>query len=134
MSDRIVIGTRGSALARWQAEHVAAALRQAHPGLAVDITIIVTEGDRRQEDLLAGGHGDPPTVPINSVGKAVWVEEIERALLERRVDLAVHSLKDLPAALAPGLVLAAIPPRADPRDALVSRGGGALAALPAGAR
>jgi hydroxymethylbilane synthase len=121
--NRMVIGTRGSALARWQAEHVAAALRDAHPGLVVDITIIVTEGDRRPEGSLA-----------DQGGKGVWVEEIERALLERRVDLAVHSLKDLPAALAPGLVLAAIPARADPRDALVSRTGVALAALPAGAR
>lgn len=140
MSDaRLVIGTRGSALARWQAEHVAAALRQAHPGLTVDITIIVTEGDRRPDGPLvesapgqsaaaADGH------PITRIGKGLWVEEIERALLERRVDLAVHSLKDVPAALAPGLVLAAIPPRADPRDALVSRSGAAVSALPAGAR
>src|SRR3954451_24957907 len=103
----MVIGTRGSALARWQADHVAAALRRAHPGLTVDITIIVTEGDRRPEGAL-----------VDQGGKGLWVEEIERALTERRVDLAVHSLKDLPAALAPGLVLAAIPPRADPRDAL----------------
>jgi hydroxymethylbilane synthase len=120
---RVVIGTRGSPLARWQADHVAAALVGAHPGLSVEITVIVTEGDRRPEGLLVD-HG----------GKGLWVEEIERALLERRVDLAVHSLKDLPAGLAAGLVLAAIPPRADPRDALVSRGGSPLAALPAGAR
>jgi hydroxymethylbilane synthase len=120
---RLVIGTRGSALARWQADHVSAALRQAHPGLTVDITIIVTEGDRRSEGLLA-----------DQGGKALWVEEIERALLERRVDLAVHSLKDVPAELAPGLVLAAIPERADARDALVSRTGAAINGLPAGAR
>jgi hydroxymethylbilane synthase len=128
---RVVIGTRGSALARWQADHVAEALRQAHPGLVVDITIIVTEGDRRSERPLErqGGGG-----ARHQEGKGLWVEEIENALLEKRVDLAVHSLKDVPGELAPGLVLAAIPPRADPRDALVSRDGLPLAALPAGAR
>jgi hydroxymethylbilane synthase len=119
----LVIGTRGSALARWQAEHIAATLRAAHPGLEVTLTIIVTEGDRFQ----AG-----PLVEVG--GKAVWVKEIEAALLARQVDLAVHSLKDVPAELAPGLVLGAIPRRADPRDALVSRAGVALDALPAGSR
>jgi hydroxymethylbilane synthase len=123
MSDRVVIGTRGSALARWQAEHIAAALRQRNPELVVELSIIVTEGDRQQVGPLVD-HG----------GKAVWVEEIESALTERRVDLAVHSLKDVPAALAPGLVLVAIPPRADPRDALISRNGATLEALPSGAR
>jgi hydroxymethylbilane synthase len=120
---RVIIGTRGSALARWQADHIAAALRAAHPDLEVSLEIIVTEGDRRSAGLLA-----------DQGGKALWVEEIENALSERRVDLAVHSLKDVPAALASGLVLAAIPPRADPRDALVSRAGVALGALPVGAR
>jgi hydroxymethylbilane synthase len=136
VSGRVVIGTRGSALARWQAEHIAAALRAAHPGLTVDITIIVTEGDRRSERLGDRPEPEAPaaTGPQARVGKGLWVEEIENALLEKRVDLAVHSLKDVPAALAPGLVLAAIPPRADPRDALVSRAGVTLAALPAGAR
>jgi hydroxymethylbilane synthase len=123
VSERIVIGTRGSALARWQADHVAATLRAAHPGLVVEQEIIVTEGDRRSQGLLA-----------DFGGKGLWVDEIERALTERRVDLAVHSLKDVPAALAAGLGIAAIPPRADPRDALVSRTGGALGDLPAGAR
>jgi hydroxymethylbilane synthase len=120
---RIVIGTRGSALARWQADHISQTLRQAHPGLVVEQEIIVTEGDRRSAGLLA-----------DQGGKGLWVEEIERALVEGRVDLAVHSLKDVPAALAPGLGIVAIPPRADPRDALVSRSGATLAALPAGAR
>jgi hydroxymethylbilane synthase len=123
VSERIVIGTRGSALARWQADHIAATLREAHPGLVVEQEIIVTEGDRRSQGLLAD-YG----------GKGLWVDEIERALTERRVDLAVHSLKDVPAGLAAGLGIVAIPTRADPRDALVSRGGGTLAALPAGAR
>jgi hydroxymethylbilane synthase len=120
---KLVIGTRGSALARWQSEHIAAALRAAHPGLEVTLSIIVTEGDRFQ------------TGPLIEVGgKGVWVKDIEVALAEGRVDLAVHSLKDVPAELAPGLALIAIPPRADARDALVSRTGADLAGLPAGAR
>jgi hydroxymethylbilane synthase len=123
MNERIVIGTRGSALARWQADHIAAELRRLHPGLTVEQEIIVTEGDRRSAGLLA-----------DQGGKGLWVEEIERALTERRVDLAVHSLKDVPAALAPGLGIVAIPPRADPRDALVTRSGRGLRDLPAGAR
>ena len=87
------------------------------------LEIIVTEGDRFQ------------TGPLIEVGgKGVWVKDIEVALAEGRVDLAVHSLKDVPAELAPGLALVAIPPRADARDALVSRTGADLAALPAGAR
>jgi hydroxymethylbilane synthase len=122
-TNRLVIGTRGSALARWQAEHIAAALRAANPGLEVVLSIIVTEGDRFQ----AG-----PVVEVG--GKAVWVKEIEVALATRTVDLAVHSLKDVPVELAPGLGLVAIPPRADPRDALITRTGQGLAALPAGAR
>jgi hydroxymethylbilane synthase len=121
--DRVVIGTRGSALALWQAEHVAVLLRAAHPGLRVERSIIVTTGDRT------------PQGPVwQAGGKAVWVKELEAALLAGEVDLAVHSLKDVPAELASGLVLAAIPPRADARDALVSREGVTLAALPADAR
>jgi len=121
--DRVVIGTRGSALALWQADHVAALLHAAHPGLVVERSIIVTTGDRT------------PQGPLwEAGGKAVWVKEIETALLAGEVDLAVHSLKDVPAELAPGLVLAAIPARADVRDALVSRDGATLAALPADAR
>ena len=120
---KLVIGTRGSALARWQAEHIKSRLEAAHPGLEVSLSIIVTEGDRFQ----AG-----PVLDVG--GKAVWVKDIEVALAERRVDLAVHSLKDVPAELAPGLALVAIPPRADPRDALVSRSGSTLAELPVKAR
>ena len=120
---KLVIGTRGSALARWQSEHIADALRAAHPGLEVSLTIIVTEGDRFQSG---------PLVEVG--GKAVWVKEIEVALAEGQVDLAVHSLKDVPAELAQGLALVAIPTRADPRDALVSRTGADLAGLAPGAR
>ena len=120
---RVVIGTRGSALALWQADHVSARLKAAHPGLVVERTVIVTTGDRT------------PQGPLwQAGGKGVWVKEIEEALLAGTIDLAVHSLKDVPAELAPGLVLAAIPERADNRDALVSRHGSSLASLPAGAR
>jgi len=120
---RVVIGTRGSALALWQADHVADRLRAAHPGLVVERTIVVTTGDRTSEGPL-----------WQAGGKGVWVKEIEEALLQGAIDLAVHSLKDVPAELAEGLVLAAIPDRADNRDALVSRDGARLADLPAGAR
>jgi hydroxymethylbilane synthase len=119
---KLVIGTRGSALARWQAEHVAAELRRLHPGLVVELSIIVTEGDRFRSG------------PLPLAGKGLWVKDLERALLDGSVDLAVHSLKDVPAELAPGLSLAAFPSRADPRDAVVSRGGEPLFALPSGAR
>ena len=121
--DRVVIGTRGSALALWQADHVASLLRAARPDLVVERTIIVTTGDRT------------PQGPLwEAGGKGVWVKEIESALLASEIDLAVHSLKDVPAELASGRALAAIPARADVRDALVSRDGAALADLPIGAR
>jgi hydroxymethylbilane synthase len=119
---KIVIGTRGSALARWQAAHVARELQAAHPGLVIEEHILVTEGDRKQTG---------PVIDLG--GKGVWVKEIEDALLAGTIDLAVHSLKDVPSELAKGLALVAIPKRADPRDALVSRSGAGLAALPAGA-
>ena len=119
---KIVIGTRGSALARWQAAHVARTLEAAHPGLVIEERILVTEGDRVQTG---------PVIDLG--GKGVWVKEIEDALLAGTIDLAVHSLKDVPAALAPGLALVAILERADPRDALISRAGAGLASLPPGA-
>lgn len=122
-SQRIVIGTRGSALARWQANHVAEALRRALPGLETPIQIIVTEGDRFQSGPV-----------IERGGKGVWVKEIEAALLSGAIDLAVHSLKDVPSSLPEGLTLAAIPPRADARDVLVSREGHLLRELPPGSR
>ena len=119
----IVIGTRGSALARWQAGEVARLLRAAHPGLEVSEKILVTVGDRVQTG---------PVIDLG--GKGVWVKEIEDALTAGDVDLAVHSMKDVPAELAPGLAIVAVPTRADPRDAIVSRAGGKLADLPAGSR
>ena len=119
----IIIGTRGSALARWQAGEVGRLLVAAHPGLEVRERIIVTAGDRGQ----AG-----PAVPLE--GKGAWVEEIEAALLAHEIDVAVHSLKDVPAALAAGLAIVAVPTRADPRDAIVSRTGAGIDALPSGSR
>ncbi len=117
----IRIGSRGSALALWQANHVAEALRGA--GREVSIEIIRTTGDRLQ------------SVSFAEVGtKGMFTKEIEEALAEERIDLAVHSLKDLPTVLDPAFALAAIPPRADPSDALVSRDYTGFAALPAGAR
>ncbi len=120
---RIVIGTRGSLLARWQAAHVAQALRAAHGGLEIEEKIIVTEGDR----LTSG--------PLwNAGGKGLWVKEIEAALLAGEIDVAVHSLKDVPGELAAGLALVAVPARADVRDAVVSRAGCGLDGLPRSAR
>ena len=117
----IRIGSRGSELALWQARHVAAQLRAA--GHTVEIEVIRTTGDRLQG------------VAFNKVGtKGMFTKEIEEALLDGRVDLAVHSLKDLPTELAPEFTLAAIPPRADPRDAFVSDRYASFAELPHGAR
>ena len=121
--NRIVIGTRGSLLARWQAAFVANALRSVHADLVVDEKIIVTEGDR-----LSSG-------PLwNAGGKGLWVKEIEASLLAGEIDLAVHSMKDVPGELAAGLALAAVPLRADVRDAVVSRSGQGLDGLPKSAR
>jgi hydroxymethylbilane synthase len=117
---KIRIGTRGSPLALAQAGSVAVALREV--GARVEIVSIRTEGDQRLEARLA-----------DVGGKGLFVREIERALLARRVDLAVHSLKDLPADTPDGLALAAFPPREDPGDVLVTRTDARLADLPAGA-
>ena len=119
----IVIGTRGSKLAVRQTGIIVAALEKADPDLRTAVRQVRTEGDRR------------PTVSLAEIGgQGVFVKELEAALTRRDIDLAVHSLKDVPADVAPGLTLAAFPERADPRDALVTRGGATLASLPAGAR
>jgi hydroxymethylbilane synthase len=123
VTDRVRIGTRGSQLALRQAEEVAAGLRRAWPGLRVELVSIRTSGDR-----LATAH-------LAAVGgKGLFVKEIDDALREGRVDLAVHSLKDLPAERPSGLVLAAFPPREDPRDVLVASTATRIASLPRGAR
>jgi hydroxymethylbilane synthase len=115
------IGTRGSALARWQAEHVRELL-EAHQCRS-EIEIITTSGDRGQRTPTAG-----------VTGKALFTKEIEDALLAGAIDLAVHSLKDMSIVMPEGLVLAAVPAREDPRDAVVNRDGKDFDALVAGAR
>jgi hydroxymethylbilane synthase len=123
MGKTLRIGTRGSPLALWQAEHIKALLERHHSGLRCTLTRIVTEGDKILEVSLA-----------RFGGKGLFVKAIEDALLRKEVDLAVHSMKDLPSDLPPGLTLGAIPPREDPRDALVCREMGlGLADLPPGA-
>ena len=117
------IATRKSALALWQAEHVAVLLRAAHPGLAVELVPLSTRGD----EIL-----DQPLATIG--GKGLFLKELEVAMLEGRADLAVHSLKDVPAELEPGFALPAILPRADAADAFVSNDHADLAALPPGAK
>jgi hydroxymethylbilane synthase len=115
----IRVGTRGSALALAQAGQVAAALRTGS-GETVELVEVVTPGDRA-------------TTPIPQIGVGVFTSALRDALLAGRVDVAVHSYKDLPTAPQDGLVLAAVPERADPRDVLVSSSGADLADLPAGA-
>ena len=115
------IGTRGSRLATRQTEIALEALSAAHPASTFDTRKISTSGDRSQQSLGEIG------------GRGVFVIEIERALLDGEIDLAVHSLKDLPSAETDGLTVAAVLAREDPRDVLVSRDGSPLAALPSGA-
>jgi hydroxymethylbilane synthase len=120
---RLRIGTRASALARWQAQHVAARLTECPGAPAIELVHIRTEGDVQSE------------VPLWKVGgRAFFTREIDRALLEGKVDIAVHSLKDLPTRIEPGVVLAATLSRGDPRDVLLSRSGAPLERLPRGAR
>ena len=104
------IGTRRSPLAVWQAEHIKGLLETHHPGLSCTLTRIVTEGDRILEVSLA-----------RFGGKGLFVKAIEDALLRKEIDLAVHSMKDLPSDLPAGLILGAVPAREDPRDALICR-------------
>jgi hydroxymethylbilane synthase len=116
------IGTRGSALARLQTEIVAQALRVAWPGVVTSSVVITTTGDAVQ---------DRPLTAIG--GKGLFTAELEAALRDGSIDLAVHSLKDLPSEASRGLVLGAVLPREDERDALVSRSGHTVAGLPDGA-
>ncbi|OJW23458.1 MAG: hydroxymethylbilane synthase [Planctomycetales bacterium 71-10] len=120
---QIRIGTRGSRLARWQSEWVASALRERSPGLEVELVEIKTHGDRDRNSPLAaiGGTG-------------LFTKEIQRALLDGAVDVAVHSLKDLPTQGPDGLILGATPPREDVADALIAPEYRRLESLPAGAK
>ncbi|MFW6189142.1 MAG: hydroxymethylbilane synthase [Planctomycetota bacterium] len=119
----LVIGTRGSELARWQAESVRKALLREHPELSVELRIVSTKGDRDRSTALS---------QVEGVG--FFTREVEIALLEEQADVAVHSLKDLPTRTPEPLTVAAVPGRADPADALVAPGGDTLAELPRGAR
>lgn len=120
MTKRLRLGTRGSALARWQAEWVAARLAAA--GAEVELVPITTRGDATT------------SVSLERLGSpGVFTKELQRALLDDTIDLAVHSLKDLPTDRIEGLLLAAVPEREDPADVLVRRAGAALDALPPGA-
>ena len=123
MKRTVRIGTRGSTLAVWQAGWVKQRLEAHWPDLRVELVPITTSGDRIQHVSLA-----------RIGGKGLFVKEIEQALLAGTVDLAVHSVKDLPAELPPGLSLSTIPEREDPRDVLISAGGSSLADLPEGTR
>jgi hydroxymethylbilane synthase len=123
VNQRLVIATRGSALALWQAEHVKARLAAVAPDVAVEFNVIKTSGDQILD------------VPLAKVGgKGLFVKEIEQALLDHQADLAVHSMKDVPAELAPGLVLVAVSSREVPWDALCARAPVTVDTLPRGAR
>ena len=122
MTHKIIIGTRGSQLALWQAEYVKKRLESHFSDLNISLQIIKTTGDRIQSRSLVG------------LGKGVFTREIELALLDGTIDLAVHSMKDLPTKLPGGLCIGAIPCREDPRDVLVSASGLSLEELPERAR
>jgi len=118
---KIIVGSRGSKLALIQAESVVAKIREANPHLEISLRKIVTSGDRNRR------------VQLDRIGVAVFVKELEEALLDGRIDIAVHSLKDVPTALPQGLCLLAVTERLDPRDVLISRNG-KLDELPPGSR
>ncbi|MFM8540283.1 MAG: hydroxymethylbilane synthase [Nitrospira sp.] len=119
----LVLGTRGSRLAIWQAEWVQARLMELAPDVTVTLKKIKTSGDKILD------------VPLAQIGgKGLFVKEIEEALLSREIDLAVHSMKDMPTVLPTGLDIVGVPPREDPRDALIGREGWTLSRLPQGAR
>jgi hydroxymethylbilane synthase len=120
---RLVIATRGSQLALWQAHHVKAQIEATTPGTSVELLEIKTSGDKILD------------VPLAKVGgKGLFVKEIEQALVDRAADLAVHSMKDVPAELAPGLTLCAVSSREVPWDALCARAPVTLDTLPHGAK
>src|SRR5579871_1722882 len=119
---QVVIGTRHSKLALWQADYVAEQLRALYPGLTITLQHFETHGDRVI---------DKPLPEIG--GKGVFTAELENALMAGEIDLAVHSLKDVPTAIDPRFVIGAVPPRASPFDALISRRQHKLTDLPRGA-
>ncbi|MBA2487457.1 MAG: hydroxymethylbilane synthase [Nitrospira sp.] len=119
----LILGTRGSKLAVHQSQWVQARLRELAPGLTISLRRIQTSGDKILDVPLA-----------NIGGKGLFVKEIEDALLSKEIDLAVHSMKDVPTALPEGLEIVCVPPREDPRDALITREGCGLDQLKQGAR
>jgi hydroxymethylbilane synthase len=119
---RLVIATRRSRLALWQAQHIAERLQSAHAGLRIELLPMSTRGDELIDRRLD-----------QAGGKGLFVKELENAMADGRADLAVHSMKDVPAELPPGFMLAAIGEREDPRDALVSANYKTLAEMPNGA-
>jgi hydroxymethylbilane synthase len=122
-AETVVIGTRGSKLALWQANWVKTSILRLHPDYSVELSVIKTKGDKILD------------VPLAKVGgKGLFVKEIEEALLDGRIDIAVHSMKDMPADIPAGLTIGAIPEREEPRDVLITRNGQALKDLPAGAK
>ena len=118
----IRVGTRGSRLALIQTELTLALLRDAHPNVSFEVVTVTTQGDVNQ------------TAPLAGMGLGVFVKEIERRLESGEIDMAVHSLKDMPTVLPAGMALGAVLERADPRDALVSHLGKTLADFPSGAK
>jgi len=123
MEKTIKIGTRGSKLALWQANYVKAEIERLFPLVSVEITVIKTTGDMIVDR------------PLSMVGgKGLFVKEIERALLESTIDIAVHSMKDMPGEMPPGLVIGAIPERENPFDVLISNNNLTLDELPKGAK
>lgn len=123
MKNKLVIGTRKSVLALWQAEYVAQRLREQYPGLTVELLPVSTRGD----EIL-----NRPLAEIG--GKGLFIRELEELMREGRADMAVHSLKDMPAELPEDFTLAAVTDREDPRDAFVSLRYSGVEALPAGAK
>ena len=115
---RIVVGTRGSPLALAQAERAVEQLRSNHPDIDVDVQVVTTTGDASQE------------TPLEELGLGVFTKELEMALLNKSIDVAVHSLKDMSATMPEGFTIAAVLEREDPCDVLVSRSGATLAELP----
>ena len=123
MSRKLVYATRRSQLALAQSRAFIGSIARLDPGLEIEEHTVQTTGDKVQ---------DRPLAEIG--GKGLFVKEIEEALLARRADIAVHSMKDVPPELAPGLMIGCIPPREDPRDVIVSKTGAKLAELPPGSR
>ncbi|MEB3284008.1 MAG: hydroxymethylbilane synthase [Candidatus Sericytochromatia bacterium] len=122
VSRRLRFGTRGSPLALWQTEHVCERLRETFPALSIETVVIKTSGDKILD------------VPLARIGdRGLFVKEIEQALLANEIDVAVHSLKDLPTHTPPGLMIGAVMEREDPRDCLISERYACLAKMPPGA-